>query len=86
MQIKIAFQNVTAERAKKQLLLMSQSGQSEPVRRQRQTRQKKYAQSVHASVKFMIATADAIRIQYGGSMNAKNACQTFWQNRTSMAD
>ncbi len=62
MQIKIAFQNVTAEQAKKQLLLMSQSGQSEPVRRQRQTRQKKYVQqSVHASVKFMM---QLLRMQF----------------------
>lgn len=55
MQIKIAFQNVTADQAKKQLLLMSQSGQSEPVRRQQQTRQKKYVQQfVLVSVRFMM--------------------------------
>ena len=60
---------------------MSQSGQSEQVRQLQQSRLKKYAQeSVHASLKYMTRlTAEAIRIQYGGSVNAGNAAELFAQ-------
>ena len=56
MQIKIAFQNVTADQAKNSSdRLRAKSGQSEPVRQLLLIRQRKYAaQSVHASLKFMM--------------------------------
>ncbi len=54
-QVKVGFQNVTADQAKKQLSLMSQSGQSEPVRQLQQSRHRRFAKlSVHVSLKSMM--------------------------------
>ena len=54
-QVKVGFQNVTADRQKQQLSLTSQSGQLEQVRQQQPSRLKKYAQVfVHVSLKSMM--------------------------------
>ena len=56
---------------------MSQSGQSEPARLLRLTRHRKFAQGIRDTIAEMYdeATAEAVRIQYGGSMNAGNAAE-----------
>nr|MBQ8253346.1 triose-phosphate isomerase [Lachnospiraceae bacterium] len=75
MQIKIAFQNVTAEQAKTAVIAY------EPIWAigTGETATDDQAQEVCAAIRECIkevydeATAEAIRIQYGGSMNAGNA-------------
>lgn len=77
MQIKIAFQNVTADQAKKAVIAY------EPIWAigTGETATADQAQEVCAAIRqvigevYDIATADAIRIQYGGSMNAGNAAE-----------
>lgn len=77
MQIKIAFQNVTAEQAKKAVIAY------EPIWAigTGETATADQAEEVCAAIRQVIgeiydeATADAIRIQYGGSMNAGNAAE-----------
>ncbi len=77
MQIKIAFQNVTADQAKKAVIAY------EPIWAigTGKTATADQAQEVCAGIRAVIceiydaATADAIRIQYGGSMNAGNAAE-----------
>ena len=77
MQIKIAFQNVTADQAKKAVIAY------EPIWAigTGETATADQAEEVCAAIRACIgeiydaATADAIRIQYGGSMNAKNAAE-----------
>lgn len=77
MQIKIAFQNVTAEQAKKAVIAY------EPIWAigTGETATAEQAEEVCAAIRQVIgviydeATADAIRIQYGGSMNAGNAAE-----------
>ena len=77
MQIKIAFQNVTADQAKKAVIAY------EPIWAigTGETATADQAQEVCAAIWQVIgeiydtATADAIRIQYGGSMNAGNAAE-----------
>ena len=76
-QIKIAFQNVTADQAKKAVIAY------EPIWAigTGETATADQAEEVCAAIRACIgeiydaATADAIRIQYGGSMNAKNAAE-----------
>ena len=75
MQIKIAFQNVTADQAKKAVIAY------EPIWAigTGETATSDQAQEVCGQIRKVIgeiydeATAEAIRIQYGGSMNAGNA-------------
>lgn len=75
MQIKIAFQNVTADQAKTAVIAY------EPIWAigTGETATDDQAQEVCAAIRECIkevydeATAEAIRIQYGGSMNAGNA-------------
>lgn len=75
MQIKIAFQNVTAEQAKKAVIAY------EPIWAigTGETATAEQAEEVCAAIRQVIGeiydetTAEAIRIQYGGSMNAGNA-------------
>ena len=77
MQIKIAFQNVTAEQAKKAVIAY------EPIWAigTGETATADQAEEVCAAIRDVIgeiydeAVADAIRIQYGGSMNAGNAAE-----------
>ena len=77
MQIKIAFQNVTADQAKKAVIAY------EPIWAigTGETATADQAQEVCAAIRQVIgeiydtATAEAIRIQYGGSMNAGNAAE-----------
>ena len=74
MQIKIAFQNVTADQAKKAVIAY------EPIWAigTGETATADQAEEVCAAIRACIydaATADAIRIQYGGSMNAGNAAE-----------
>ena len=77
MQIKIAFQNVTAEQAKKAVIAY------EPIWAigTGETATADQAEEVCTAIRQVIgeiydeATADAIRIQYGGSMNAGNAAE-----------
>ncbi|MBO5488178.1 MAG: triose-phosphate isomerase [Eubacterium sp.] len=77
MQIKIAFQNVTADQAKKAVIAY------EPIWAigTGETATADQAEEVCAAIRQVIgeiydeATADAIRIQYGGSMNAGNAAE-----------
>lgn len=77
MQIKIAFQNITADQAKKAVIAY------EPIWAigTGETATADQAQEVCAAIRQVIgevydtATADAIRIQYGGSMNAGNAAE-----------
>lgn len=77
MQIKIAFQNVTVDQAKKAVIAY------EPIWAigTGETATADQAQEVCAAIRQVIgevydtATADAIRIQYGGSMNAGNAAE-----------
>lgn len=77
MQIKIAFQNVTAEQAKKAVIAY------EPIWAigTGETATAEQAEEVCAAIRQVIseiydsATAEAIRIQYGGSMNAGNAAE-----------
>lgn len=77
MQIKIAFQNVTAAQAKKAVIAY------EPIWAigTGETATADQAEEVCAAIRQVIgeiydeATADAIRIQYGGSMNAGNAAE-----------
>lgn len=77
MQIKIAFQNVTAEQAKKAVIAY------EPIWAigTGETATADQAEEVCVAIRQVIgeiydeATADAIRIQYGGSMNAGNAAE-----------
>lgn len=81
MQIKIAFQNVSAEQAKQAVIAY------EPIWAigTGVTATTEQAQEVCAAIRVCIAeiydraTADAIRIQYGGSVNAKNAAELFAQ-------
>jgi triose-phosphate isomerase len=80
-QIKIAFQNVSASQAKTAVIAYEPiwaigTGVTATVEQ---------AQEVCAAVRKCIAeiydeaTAEAIRVQYGGSVNAKNAAQLFAQ-------
>ena len=77
MQIKIAFQNVTAEQAKTAVIAY------EPIWAigTGETASSDQAEEVCAKIRECIAqvydqtVADAIRIQYGGSMNAGNAAE-----------
>ena len=77
MQIKIAFQNATAEQAKKAVIAY------EPIWAigTGETATAEQAEEVCAAIRQVIgeiydsATAEAIRIQYGGSMNAGNAAE-----------
>ena len=76
-QVKVGFQNVTAEQAKKAVIAY------EPIWAigTGETATADQAEEVCAAIRACIgeiydaATADAIRIQYGGSMNAKNAAE-----------
>ena len=77
MQIKIAFQNVTADQAKEAVIAY------EPIWAigTGETATSDQAEEVCAAIRECIkevydeATAEAIRIQYGGSMNAGNAAE-----------
>ena len=77
MQIKIAFQNVTADQAKTTVIAY------EPIWAigTGKTATADQAEEVCAGIRevigeiYDVATADAIRIQYGGSMNAANAAE-----------
>lgn len=77
MQIKIAFQNVTADQAKRAVIAY------EPIWAigTGETATADQAEEVCAAIRACMAeiyddaTADAIRIQYGGSMNAGNAAE-----------
>lgn len=77
MQIKIAFQNVTAEQAKKAVIAY------EPIWAigTGETATAEQAEEVCAAIRQVLSeiydseTAEAIRIQYGGSMNAGNAAE-----------
>ena len=77
MQIRIAFQNVTADQAKRAVIAY------EPIWAigTGETATADQAQEVCAAIRQVLgeiydtATADAIRIQYGGSMNAGNAAE-----------
>ena len=79
MQIKIAFQDVTADQAKKAVIAY------EPIWAigTGETATSDQAQEVCAAIRTCIseiydgATAEAIRIQYGGSVNGKNAAELF---------
>lgn len=81
MQIKIAFQNVSADQAKSAVIAY------EPIWAigTGVTATTEQAQEVCAAIRVCVAeiydqaTADAIRIQYGGSVNAKNAAELFAQ-------
>ena len=79
MQIKIAFQNVTADQAKTAVIAY------EPIWAigTGETATSDQAQEVCAAIRQCIkevydeATAEAIRIQYGGSVNGGNAAELF---------
>lgn len=79
MQIKIAFQGVTADQAKTAVIAY------EPIWAigTGETATSDQAQEVCAAIRTCIseiydgATAEAIRIQYGGSVNGKNAAELF---------
>ena len=79
MQIKIAFQDVTADQAKKAVIAY------EPIWAigTGETATSDQAEEVCAAIRACIAevyddaTAAAIRIQYGGSVNGKNAAELF---------
>ena len=79
MQIKIAFQNVTADQAKKAVIAY------EPIWAigTGETATSDQAEEVCGAIRECIkevydeATAEAIRIQYGGSVNAGNAAELF---------
>ena len=81
MQVKIAFQNVTAEQAKQAVIAY------EPIWAigTGKTATTEQAEEVCAAIRACIgevydeATANAIRIQYGGSVNAANAAELFAQ-------
>lgn len=81
MQIKIAFQGVTAEQAAKTVIAY------EPIWAigTGKTATTEQAEEVCAGIRATIcglydqATAEAIRIQYGGSMNAKNCAELLAQ-------
>ena len=81
MQVKIAFQNVTAEQAKQAVIAY------EPIWAigTGKTATTEQAEEVCAAIRACIgevydeATANAIRIQYGGSVNAANAAELFSQ-------
>ena len=54
-QVKVGFQNVTADQAKAAVIATSRSGQSEPEKQLPRSRQKRYAKvSVNASLRFMM--------------------------------
>ena len=79
MQIKIAFQNVTADQAKEAVIAY------EPIWAigTGKTATSDQAQEVCAAIRACIAemydaaTAEAVRIQYGGSVNGGNAAELF---------
>ena len=81
MQVKIAFQNVTAEQAKQAVVAY------EPIWAigTGKTATTEQAEEVCAAIRACIgevydeATPNAIRIQYGGSVNAANAAELFAQ-------
>lgn len=81
MQVKIAFQNVTAEQAKQAVIAY------EPIWAigTGKTATTEQAEEVCAAIRACIGevydetTANAIRIQYGGSVNAANAAELFAQ-------
>ena len=81
MQVKIAFQNVTAEQAKQAVIAY------EPIWAigTGKTATTEQAEEVCAAIRACIgevydeASANAIRIQYGGSVNAANAAELFAQ-------
>lgn len=81
MQVKIAFQNVTADQAKKAVIAY------EPIWAigTGKTATTEQAEEVCAAIRACIgeiydeATKEAIRIQYGGSVNAANAAELFAQ-------
>ena len=80
-QVKIAFQNVTADQAKKAVIAY------EPIWAigTGKTATTEQAEEVCAAIRACIgeiydeATKEAIRIQYGGYVNAKNAAELFAQ-------
>ena len=79
MQIKIAFQNVTADQAKEAVIAY------EPIWAigTGKTATSDQAQEVCGAIRACVAeiydqaTADSVRIQYGGSVNAGNAAELF---------
>lgn len=81
MQVKIAFQNVTADQAKKAVIAY------EPIWAigTGKTATTEQAEEVCAAIRACIgeiydeATKETIRIQYGGSVNAANAAELFAQ-------
>lgn len=81
MQVKIAFQNVTAEQAKQAVIAY------EPIWAigTGKTATTEQAEEVCAAIRACIgevydeATANTLRIQYGGSVNAANAAELFAQ-------
>ena len=78
MQIKIAFQNVTADQAKKAVIAYEPIwaiGTGETAT----SEQAEVCCAIRACIKEVYdeATAEAIRIQYGGSVNAGNAAELF---------
>lgn len=72
-QIKIAFLNVTAEQAKAAVIAYEPIWAIGTEKRLQQSRRRSYAPQSHASGNRDEATAEAIRIQYGGSVNSGNA-------------
>ena len=81
-QIKIAFLNVTSGQAKNGCyLLMSLSGPLEPAKLQQLNRLREVCHAIRECIGEIYdeATADAIRIQYGGSVSASSAPELFAQ-------
>ena len=81
MQVKIAFQTVTAEQAKQAVIAYEPTWAIGTGK----TATTEQAEEVCAAIRACIgevydeATANAIRIQYGGSVNAANAAELFAQ-------
>ena len=78
---------LSADKRHKLLSLMSQSGQLEQVNPPLLQMQKKlsaYIRSVVAGL-YDAATAEAVRIQYGGSVKPNNVAEYYGQSQTSTA-
>ena len=79
MQIKIAFQNVTADQAKSAVIAYEPIWAIGTGKTATSDQAQEVCKAIRDCVREMYddATAESVRIQYGGSVNAGNAAELF---------
>ena len=80
-QVKVGLQNVTSEQAKTMVIAYERFGRSEQERQLTTEQAEEVCKAIRECVAEVYddATAEKIRIQYGGSVNAGNAAELFAQ-------